>query len=188
MTKNELNKEYFEWMYQLVCNEKYPKSLSYRKLLTHLHDMEFTYIIEMDGNRAEDGIDLRYRFGYERRYNSHMIETYLDDRPCSVLEMLTALAIRCEEHIMDDPDIGNRTGQWFWNMISNLGLSSLNDARFDSGYLNRVITRFLNRKYKRNGEGGLFTVKNCKHDLRNVEIWYQMCWYLDDILGGAYDS
>lgn len=182
MTKNELNKEYFEWMYQLVCNEKYPKSLSYRKLLTHLHDMEFTYIIEMDGNRAEDGIDLRYRFGYERRYNSHMIETYLDDRPCSVLEMLTALAIRCEEHIMDDPDIGNRTGQWFWNMISNLGLSSLNDARFDSRYLNRVIARFLNRQYKRNGEGGLFTVKNCKHDLRTVEIWYQMCWYLDDIL------
>ncbi len=29
MTKNELNKEYFEWMYQLVCNEKYPKRLSY---------------------------------------------------------------------------------------------------------------------------------------------------------------
>lgn len=182
MTKNELNKEYFEWMYQLVCNERYPKRISYRKLLTHLHDIEFTYIIGMDGNRAEDGIDLRYRFGYERQYSRSMIATYLDDRPCSVLEMLTALAIRCEEHIMDDPDIGNRTGQWFWNMISNLGLSSLNDTRFDSEYLNRVITRFLNREYKRNGEGGLFTVKNCKHDLRTVEIWYQMCWYLDDIL------
>lgn len=182
MTKNELRKEYFEWMYQLVCNEKYLKRLSYRKLLTHLHDIEFTYIIGMDGNRAEDGIDLRYRFGYERQYNNSMIATYLDDRPCSVLEMITALAIRCEEHIMDDPDIGNRTGQWFWNMISNLGLSSLNDTRFDSEYLNRVITRFLNREYKRNGEGGLFTVKNCKHDLRTVEIWYQMCWYLDDIL------
>jgi hypothetical protein len=182
MTKNELNKEYFEWMYQLVCNERYPKRISYRKLLTHLHDIEFTYIIGMDGNRAEDGIDLRYRFGYERQYSKSMIATYLDDRPCSVLEMLTALAIRCEEHIMDDPDIGNRTGQWFWNMISNLGLSSLNDTRFDSEYLNRVITRFLNREYKRNGEGGLFTVKNCKHDLRTVEIWYQMCWYLDDIL------
>jgi hypothetical protein len=67
-------------------------------------------------------------------------------------------------------------------MISNLGLSSLNDTRFDSRYLNRVVTRFLNREYERNGEGGLFTVKNCKYDLRTVEIWYQMCWYLDDIL------
>ncbi len=182
MTRNELNKEYFEWMYQLVCKEGYSKRLSYRKLLTHLHNTEFIYIISMDGNRAEDGIDLRYRFGYEHKYEHPIIAEYLDDRPCSVLEMLTALAIRCEEHIMDDPDMGNRTGQWFWNMISNLGLSSLDDTRFDSRYLNRIITRFLNREYKRNGEGGLFTVKNCKHDLRTVEIWYQMCWYLDDIL------
>ena len=182
MTKNELNNEYFEWMYQLVCNEKYPKRLSYWKLLSHLHSIEFIYIIGMDGNRAEDGIDLRYRFGYERKYEGSMIATYLDARPCSVLEMLTALAIRCEEHIMDDPDIGNRTEQWFWSMISNLGLGSMSDTKFDKGYLDGVITRFLNREYKRNGEGGLFTVKNCKYDLRTAEIWYQMCWYLDDIL------
>ena len=182
MTKNELNKEYFEWMYQLVYNEKYPKRLSYRKLLTHLHDIEFTYIIGMDGNRAEDGIDLRYRFGYERQYEAPVIATYLDDRPCSILEMLTALAIRCEEHIMDDPDIGNRTGQWFWSMISNLGLDFMSDTKFDKRYLDGVISKFLNREYKRNGEGGLFTVNNCKHDLRTAEIWYQMCWYLDDII------
>ncbi len=182
MTKNELNKEYFEWMYQLVRKDGYSKRLSYRKLFTHLHDIEFTYIIRMDGNRAEDGIDLRYRFGYEQGYDSPMITTLLNDRPCSVLEMLIALAIRCEEHIMDDPDIGNRTGQWFWNMIINLGLGSMDDSKFDENYVEDVVSRFLDRKYKRNGEGGLFTVKNCKHDLRTVEIWYQMCWYLDEIL------
>jgi len=182
MTKNELKKEYFEWMYQLVCNEKYSKRLSYRKLLTHLHSVEFIYIIDMDSNRAEDGIDLRYRFGYEHKYEHSIIATYLNDRSCSVLEMLTALAIRCEEHIMDDPDIGNRTGQWFWNMIVNLGLGSMCDTKFDKCYLDGVVSRFLNREYKRNGEGGLFTVKHCKNDLRTAEIWYQMCWYLDDIL------
>lgn len=182
MTKSELNNEYFEWMYQLVCNEQYSRRLSYRKLLTHLHEIEFVYIIGMDGNRAEDGIDLRYRFGYERQYEGSLIDTYLDDCPCSILEMLTALAIRCEEHIMDDPDIGNRTGQWFWSMIDNLGLGAMNDAKFNKGYLDSIITKFLNREYKRNGEGGLFTVNNCKHDLRTAEIWYQMCWYLDNIL------
>lgn len=182
MTRNELNNEYFEWMYQLVCNEKYPKRLSYRKLLSHLHSMEFIYIIGMDGNRAEDGIDLRYRFGYEHQYEEPMIATYLDDRPCSILEMLTALAIRCEEHIMDDPDIGNRTGQWFWSMIDNLGLGAMNDAKFNKGYLDSTITKFLNREYERNGNGGLFTVESCNRDLRTAEIWYQMCWYLDDIL------
>ena len=65
MTKNELNDAYFNWMYQLVFDGRYSKRLSYRKLLRELHRIEFTYIIPMDGNRAEDGVDLRYRFGYE---------------------------------------------------------------------------------------------------------------------------
>ena len=114
MTKNELNDAYFNWMYQLVFDGRYSKRLSYQKLLRELHRIEFTYSIPMDGNRAEDGVDLRYRFGYENGYSSSMISVYLDNRMCSVLEMMIALAIRCEEHIMDDPDIGNRTGQWFW--------------------------------------------------------------------------
>lgn len=182
MTRDELNNKYFEWMYQLVCNDRYSKRLSYRKLLFHLHSIEFIYIIGLDGNRYEDGIDLRYRFGYKNSYEGPMIATYLDDRPCSVLEMLIALAIRCEEHIMDDPYEGDRMGQWFWNMIVNLGLGSMNDAKFDKAYVNSVITKFMNREYKRNGEGGLFTVEHCKYDLRSIEIWYQMCWYLDNIL------
>ena len=182
MTRDELNNEYFEWMYQLVCNGKYYRRLSYRKLLIYLHDTNFFYTIGMDGNRAEDGIDLRYRFGYERGYDNPMIAAYLDDRDCSVLEMLVALTMRCEEHIMDDPDIGNRMGQWFRSMIVNLGLGSMDDAKFDKGYTVSVVSRFLNREYERNGAGGLFTVNGYKGDLRTVEIWYQMCWYLNEIL------
>lgn len=182
MTRDKLNNAYFEWMYRIVCNEQCSKRLSYRKLLYLLHDMEFTYTIPMDGNRAEDGTDLRYRFGYENEYEGSMIATYLDDRPCSVLEMMVALAIRCEEHIMDDPDIGNRTGQWFWNMIYNLGLGSMSDTNFDRSQVEKIIHKFLNHEYKRNGEGGLFTVKHYQKDLRLVEIWYQMCWYLDENL------
>ncbi len=182
MTQDELNNGYFEWMYQLVCNERYSKNLSYRKLLKRLHCIDFNYILPMDGNRAEDGIDLRYRFGYEKSYESPMIAAYLDNYPCSVLEMLIALSIRCEEHIMNDPDIGNRTGQWFWNMIVNLGLGSMSDNRFDLEYVDRVINQFMERRYKKNGEGGLFKIEHCGYDLRNVEIWYQMNWYLDSIL------
>lgn len=181
MTKDELNNAYFEWMYQLVCDER-DSEMSYRKLLYLLHDMDFNYTIPMDGNRAEDGTDLRYRFGYENAYDGPIIAAYLDDRPCSVLEMMVALAIRCEEHIMCDPDIGDRTGQWFWNMIDNLGLGDMDDEEFDKNYAERVIQKFLNREYKRNGEGGLFTVKHYRKDLRLVEIWYQMCWYLDENL------
>jgi hypothetical protein len=136
----------------------------------------------MDGNRAEDGMDLRYRFGYINSLEEPEIAVYLDDRPCSILEMMIALAIRCEEQIMGDPDIGDRTGKWFWMMIDNLGLSNMDDNHYDENYINKVIRRFLDRAYDKNGNGGLFKIKGFHNDIRNVEIWYQMMWYLDEIL------
>ena len=96
--------------------------------------------------------------------------------------MMVALAIRCEEHIMGDQDIGDRTGLWFWGMIENLGLLSMTDTAFNKRRVDEIIDIFLNREYKRNGEGGLFTVKNHRDDLRTVEIWYQLMWYLNEIM------
>lgn len=182
MTRNEINDAYFSWMYQLVNGEQYSRGASYRKLLYLLHNTEFTYTIVMDGNRYEDGIDLRYRFGYVFRHESTMIASYLDNRPCSVLEMLVALSIRLEEHIMDDPELGDRTGQWFWSMITNLGLDSMDDDGFEQDFSEKIIRRFLNREYERDGKGGLFTLEHCRYDLRNIEIWYQACWYLDGVI------
>ncbi len=182
MTRDELNNAYFKWMCRLVCKDKRYKRLSYRKLLCFLHAVEFTYIIAMDSNRESDGIDLRYRFGYERDYDQSIIATYLDDKPCSVLEMMVALSIRCEEGIMFDPSIGDRTGYWFWTMIKNLGLDAMDDEHFNLDRSEDILSRFLDRQYKRNGEGGLFVIDNCNRDLRSVEIWCQMCWYLNDIL------
>ena len=182
MTRDYIVNRYFNWMYDLICIDRYSKRLSYRKLLEYLFQTDFTYIIGLDGNRAEDGINLRYRFGQEKGYADAEISNYLDDRECSVLEMMVALSMRCEEHIMDDPDIGNRTGKWFWDMIENLELDTMTDTYFDERYVDSVIERLLNRKYGRNGEGGLFYIRNCRYDLRSEEIWYQMMWYLDSVI------
>lgn len=182
MTRDGLSKRYFEWMYRLVCDNRYAKGSGYKSLLTYLYNTPFTYTIGMDGNRAADGIDLRYRFASECGYEDSMIATYLDDRPCSILEMMVALAIRCEEHIMEDSDVGDRTGQWFWNMIVSLGLGGMIDVRFNPTYVKFVIDRFLDHKYERNGKGGLFTVENSRRDMRSIEIWYQMCFYLDTMI------
>lgn len=182
MAADNLNNEYFDWLYNFVCDGRRFKRVSYRKLFDYLHKRKFTYILRMDGNRADDGVQLRHRFAFEYDYcDRTMIVEYLDNGPCSVLEMLVALAIRCEESIMDNPDIGNRTEQWFWIMMDNLGLGSMDDVHFNEQYTNKVIDRFLNREYKSNGEGGLFTVRNCRRDLRTVEIWYQLCWYLNEM-------
>jgi hypothetical protein len=94
--------------------------------------------------------------------------------------MMVALAISCED-FMDDPQKGDRTGQWFWGMIVSLGLGSMTDDRFDGKYVEQTIYRFLSHDYEPNGQGSLFTIYSCKQDLRYVEIWRQMCWYLDSI-------
>lgn len=183
MNNNVVDK-YFNWMYDLMCSKRFHKDISYRKLFMTLHDIEFTYSIEKDFNRAEDGIDLRYRFATST-YNRYVdeVDDIVEelDGPCSVLEMLIALAIRCEENIMDDPAYGNRSTFWFWGMIRNLGLSSTNDERFDKVKVIDAVNIFLNREYAPDGRGGLFTIKNCTEDLRDVEIWVQLCWYLDTI-------
>lgn len=83
---------------------------------------------------------------------------------------------------MDDPGIGDRTGQWFWGMITNLGLGGLNDDRYDPDYVDDVLDRFLDRDYDPDGRGGLFTIRHCDADLRDVQIWTQMLWYLDTIV------
>lgn len=178
MIKEEVEREYFNWLCDLVCGYRYSPENSYDELLSYLHQTEFTYIIPKDSNRAEDGIDLRRRFVYV-----HDIEDLSDllDGPCSILEMMVALAIRCEETIMDDPSIGDRTGQWFWKMIVNLGLGSMSDRYFDITYVEDVIDKFLNRDYEPDGRGGLFTVRYCDCDMRDMEIWYQLCYYLDTI-------
>ena len=182
MTLDDINNEYFEWLSNIACTNRFSKDISFRKLLLYLYDTEFKWIVFRDRNRAEDGMDLRWRFANEQTYSDSFEAAigYLNG-PCSVLEMMVALAIRCEENIMDNPSIGDRTSQWFWGMIVSLGLGSMDDLRFDKRYVENVVKRFLDRDYEPNGKGGLFTIRNCNNDLRTVEIWYQLCWYLDSI-------
>ena len=177
-----IDREYFNWMYKLVCGTKRYNALSYSKLLHALHNTEFIFVIDKDENRALDGVDLRYQFGYECGYSDEVIAECLDVSPCSVLEMMIALSLNGEQHIMDDPKYGNRTGQWFWNMIVSLGLSNMDDRNFDSLYFKEVMQRFLNRGYERNGRGGLFTIHDPSLDMRSAEIWYQFMWYLNEFL------
>lgn len=173
---------YFDWLYSLMTDHRHSRSISYRKLFMQLHDIEFRYTIQNDKNRAEDGIDLRYRFAITQMRDVPE-ELVLDtlDGPCSVLEMMIALSIRCEESFMDDTRFGDRTAQWFWRMLTNLGLGSMTDNHFDRQQVECAISRLLNRAYEPDGRGGLFRVRHCNQDMRSIEIWYQLCCYLNEI-------
>lgn len=173
MKRNDIINEYFIWLSDFVYDRRY------EKLLSRLHAIEFVSVMPRDENRAGDGVALRYRFACDV-FGDGDVDRYLDG-PCSVLEMMVALALRCEETIMDDTAYGNRTGQWFWGMVVNLGLGAMTDDRFDEYYVDDVIDAFLNREYQYDGRGGLFTIRHSAVDMRDVEIWSQMCWYLDTI-------
>ena len=171
----DIKERYFDWLYSIIDDGQ----IHYKKLCQALDSRDFIYYIPLDANRYDDGIDLRYHFGRCCGVSDARIAYELDNRQCSVFEMMVALANRCEEDITFDPDVGNRACEWFHEMLESLDLASMTDnVGVDERYFNIVIDRFINRDYEPNGKGGLFTLKNCTRDLRDVEIWYQAMWYL----------
>lgn len=178
--ENRIESEYFEWLLELAEN-LCSNGVSHQKLFEYLYSREFFSNIGRDGNRVEDGKDLRLRFSETSRiYNYRDIYKYLYNYPCSVLEMMIALAYRCED-IMGDYEKGDRTSIWFNEMLNSLHLNDMDDENYDERYVEKVIDDLINHKYKRNGDGGLFTVNNPRKNMQRVEIWYQMCWYLDEL-------
>lgn len=157
----------------------------YGKLIRYLHSVQFysTVQIPLDKNRGADGKDLRLRFAdTTKEYDYRHVYLYLMDYEPTMLEVMVALAIRCEESIMFDASVGDRSYEWFYGMLCSSGLDACYDDIFDENIAKEIVTRILERKYSKNGEGGLFTLGNPPQDLRKVEIWYQLLWYLDEVL------
>lgn len=181
MTNTEFVKnEYFNWLTSHLNSPEY-NLCDYSLLLSALYDEPFEVKLKLDWNRHADGIEMRHNFARELGLSSVTIDMAVGTT-CSVLEMMIALALRCENDIMGNWDIGDRTNVWFWQMIQSLGLIGMTDDTFDSLIFKRVMTIFINRRYESNGAGGLFTIMNPTKDMRSVEIWYQMAAHLNDIL------
>lgn len=162
---------YFNWLLGIVCNSV--QSRKYEKVLRVLFNTPFRSMeyMSMDDNRIEDGLNLR-------RYFKDETHITLLDTECSVLELMIALAQRCEHDIMYDDSIGDRSTLWFWKMFDNLGLNKDMTERqvFD------VLDIFIHRNYSKNGSGGLFKTDDPNIDMRELEIWAQMNVYLNTIV------
>ena len=167
--------QYYDWLYKIVCGEWEPRNLSFHRLLMYLFNRDYIPACEMDVCRATDGINLRYRFASENNIQYGKIDAVFQGVPCSMLEMMVALAIRIEEHIM-----GNRVGQWFWSMVVSLGLAAMDDTRFSEERAEPILARFMDRDYQPNGAGGLFTITRTSIDMRTIDIWYQLMNWLNE--------
>ena len=163
---------YFCWLVGLIGDSFIEEN--YRKLLHKLYFTDFYYELDYDKNRAADGLFLR------RNY-SQTSGLALPDRPCSVLEMMIALARNAENDIMHDPDFGDRTGHWFWVMLQNLGLDQDDDLSYNEGRVEQILDVFMHHRYAPNGQfGGMFPVRKCCRDLRKTDLWWQLNAYFEE--------
>lgn len=176
LSYNDISKRYFEWLAKKAMTDSHER---HSKLLELLHSIQFTYLFDRDSSRAKDGIALRYEF--VQSYYHHGTDIPLGDAPCTVLEMMLGLAWRIDEHIMRDPEFGDRTSLWFSEMLDSLELSGMTDDIFDEVYARRVITRLLKRQFRADGRGSLFTIPNTVKDMREVEIWDAAMMHLRDV-------
>lgn len=168
-----LDETYFVWLYSQVGSVKLRnRSKTYWTLLRFFYQKEFTWDrIERDGNRAQDGKDLRHEF--LRETGTPMDEEGWLEMGCSFLELLIALAFKLQW------DGGGECGYWFWLMVQNLGLEECTDAYPpDEKIVDNILLKVTNRDYAYNGAGGLFPLMNPAEDQRDVELWYQLQAYL----------
>ena len=163
--------EYQEWLLDRVMT---PERMDYRLVLNTLFNETFYWDERFnDENRSVDGIDLRIDFADD---------TYtLDnpDKPCSVLEMMIALACRIEYGIMGEPG-DDHPERWFWEMFDNIGLNKFTDDAFNKNDVLELIHGWMDRRYDRNGRPGFFPLKHAEEDQKKVEIWTQMGTYLNE--------
>ena len=176
-TDVEIKNAYFSWLVNKVQIDD-----MHWCLMRRLHQKDFFWLesVSHDANREQDGMDLREDFADDSEWRKEDILEALAG-PCSVLEMLVALAMRIERDIMYTPDDGDRTGEWFKLMLDNMKLLPMTDTDYFQPYVDQILEDIMSRHYKKNSKGSIFPVKNTQgKDWRNTEIWMQMMAYFNE--------
>lgn len=159
---------YFMWL----CDQV--KGSFYENLLWVMYKTPFEACISIDSRIVQNGLVLR-----EGNYVWDRIEG-----PCSVLEALLGLAKRLDDIVMYEIRYGDRSIDWFWMFVDNLGFSSFTNSNWDES-TERVISerleKFVYRDYNSDGSNwGLFVIEGHEDkDLRDVGLWTQTMWWVD---------
>ena len=104
----EERSDYYMWLLDRV-RALHGEYENYVRLMKHLFSTEYIAVLPLDENRLQGGLSLRYRFALEEGVYVEDVH----DGPCTVLEMLEALA----ENI--SYDTSETISRWFWELIHN---------------------------------------------------------------------
>ena len=171
---------YIHWLCKKIGVHNFDERTSI--LIDALYEKGFYWSVPNDEDRAEDALTLRGEFFEENNLES--IDE--NDWPITMLEVLIALARRCD-YIMSDLDNNDNTPRWFWEMLTNVGMDMESLNSYEEDYtidlIDKLLDRILDRTYGASGRGGLFPLNNPEKDQRTVDLWYQMQAYFNDHYG-----
>lgn len=165
---DSLEYKYLEWMIKQIRPDN---DRSYHDLFARIHDKEFVWLIPNDDNRIADGFDIRHEY-FRRFKRPHMLS-----QGCSVLEVILGLSRRLSFAV------DGKAKDWAWVLVKNLELHKM--AGHIGGRraerIDEVLEALIWRTYAPDGVGGFFPLAWPEQDQRKVEIWYQMCAYIDEL-------
>lgn len=160
MSNYIVDTEYYQWLLDQI---DYYEGDGFDEALEIMFETPFEWDIPNDDNRAEDGIGLRAIFMEEENWHTEP----LFEKECNTLEMFVALAMRIENDIMWDGET-DRTSEWFWIMIRNMGIK-----RGDlPGYVYGKLEDFMHHR------GGVTPFPLREKGKKACEIWFQAQQYL----------
>ena len=163
---------YFGWLREQL--DSLESGDTYSLLFNTLYSLEYVPLLMMDQNREHDALEMRKQV-------CGILHTRPSHAPCSFLEFLAALSFRMH-YICDAPNEW-RVKEFFWRLLSNLGLNLFRNDTWSLGDEERIkdiVTRVNQRTFDSDGAGGLFPMAAPKQNQRNLEVWYQMNQYIQD--------
>ena len=164
-------KNYLRWL----CDDVGFDYNRYSNLASTMLTYVFNDVVDNDINRTWDAVANREDFEYE--YDV-VLDLHNNDS-AGILEVLVVLARRAAG-IMYDANDEDKTEYYFDIMMRNLGLYKYDDDHYDHHKVSNILHIFNNRMYDKYGHGSIFVVDNPPGDMKEVEIWSQMNWYLTE--------
>lgn len=179
MIHNNVEDLYFKWLSTLAFpNERIQEN--YSELLNTLYETQYIWdkATPLDENRYIDGLDLRESFSYKLKIPKYIVSDSIKG-PCSMLEMVCALGVRIDNDIMATYYTGYDHGYfWIQKMLKNLDILQYDNSNWDRRIVEEKLLAFNQKRYSEEGFGGLFYIPDSEKNMRLLNIWDQMCYYI----------
>lgn len=178
MARVRLPEAYLDWLASQLRDETSNPDKSYSELLTAMWETEYYMnshnTVDNDTNRLADAMDLRAEFSREFGASRSAM---LALGSVSFLEVLIGLSRR-----MAFAAGGSAPG-WAWTLLDNLELVRMSDPLSDAKRrrVQDILDTCITRNYRPDGTGGFFPLAFPDEDQTQIEIWYQMHAYIEEL-------